>query len=63
MAPRESDFYNWSALDFSEKISLDQGSEILDELLEMFSREHTFAIYEHTSTKEEDAEPALWEGL
>ena len=63
MAPRESYFHNWSALDFSEKISLDQGSEILNELLEMFSREYTFAICEHTPTKEDDAEPALWEGL
>ena len=56
-------FYNWSALDFNEKISLDQRSKILDKLLEMFSREHTFTICEYTSTKADDVEPALWEGL
>ena len=54
----ESYFYNWSALDFSEKISLDQRSKILDELLELFSRERTFTICEYTS-KEDDVEPAL----
>ena len=59
----ESYFYNWSALGFSEKISLDQRSKILEELLEMFSRECTFTTREHTSKKEEDVEPALWEGL
>ena len=58
----ESYFYNWSALDFSEKISLDQRSKILDELLELFSRERTFTICEYTS-KEDDVEPALWEGF
>ena len=45
-----------------EKISLDQRSKIL-ELLEMFSRECTFTTCEHTSKKEDDVEPALWEGL
>ena len=59
----ESYFHNWSGLDFSENISLDQRSKTLDELLEMFSRECTFTICEYTSTKEDDVEPALWEGF
>ena len=29
----------------------------------MFSREHTFTICAYTSTKENDVEPALWEGF
>ena len=59
----ESSFYKWSALDFSEKISLNQRSKILEELFEMFSRECTFTICEYKSTKENDLEPALWEGF
>ena len=59
----ESCFYNWSALDFIEKISLDQRSKILDKLLEMFSRECTFTICEYTSTKDDDVEIASWEGF
>ena len=35
----------------------------LDKLLEMFSRECTFIICEYTSTKEDDAEPALCESF
>ena len=42
------------------KNSLDQRSKILEELLEMFSGEHTFTICEHTSTKEDDVEPKMW---
>ena len=57
----ESYFYNWSALDFTKKISLDRRLKILEELLEMFSRECTFPNCEYTPTKEEDVEPALWE--
>ena len=42
----DSYFYNWCTLDFREKISLEQREKILDKLLEMSSREHTFTISE-----------------
>ena len=42
-------------------VSKDERLKILEELLEIFSRECTFTTCESTSTKDDDVEPVLWE--